>query len=207
MKHHSNTAIRPQNRIFRAYFHNGEKMKLTIPLLLATFLLGSCSFLGNDLSCSSGDAKELVEKIEVPNAKTYLAVEIFMSETDKYKNVGKPAMKRLKPSDLDIKNMENLLLSAFAPIDFMMMKDEAKKAEYLARAEKLFEGYSFNLDNIRTIQKDKDVQRVQCQASVNIKHKDAAGKPTTYVKDITYNAQLTDDGQKIFVEILREESE
>lgn len=55
--------------------------------------------------------------------------------------------------------------------------------------------YAIEIKDIRTISKDKEVNRVGCQASVHVDS--TAGKN---IFDLTYNVQPTDDNEDIYVE-------
>ena len=144
-------------------------------LLITTFT--GC--FGESVSCGGETERDLVKQIVIPQSKENLIAQL-----------------------LNEKNTMNgmLYLAAKKFADSYGTKPNLEKFEGLpeieAKVENEYNNMNFLLSDIRTLSKDKEINKVECTGKVTI-------KTTSYSIDyeVEYNSQLGDDKKKVFVEV------
>lgn len=153
--------------------------KYYVNFFLAGCLLGLTGCGTSEISCSGDAESKLVEDIVLPNIKDRFIME-KMNEKD-------PAAGMLY---LAMKNMAETIGTAKDPNEMKGFK------EANAEMEKEFKSYKFTLTDVRTTSKDKELNKVECSAKI------AVELPSYNVNyDVTYNAQLGDDKENVYVEV------
>ncbi len=144
-------------------------------LLITTFT--GC--LGESVSCSGEVEKSLVKEIVIPQTKENMIAQL-----------------------LNEKNTMNgmLYLAAKKFADSYGTKPNLEKFEGLpeiqAKVETEYNNMNFLLSDIRTLSKDKEINKVECTGKVTIK---TVSYEVNY--EVNYNSQLGDDKKNIFVEV------
>ncbi len=155
-----------------------KKNLMNISLLgLVAINLSGC--FGESVSCSGETERDLVKQIVIPQSKENLIAQL-----------------------LNEKNTMNgmLYLAAKKFADSYGTKPNLEKFEGLpeieAKVENEYNNMNFLLSDIRTLSKDKEINKVECTGKVTI-------KTTSYSIDyeVEYNSQLGDDKKKVFVEV------
>ena len=150
-------------------------LSLSIPIFLS---LSGC--FGEELSCSSENVSELVEKHAVAYAQEQFIADVMRKE----------------------QSFSSLMFSAMIEYERLGMgsKDPSNLEGYPeanSEMEKAFKTYSFSLHDVRTTAKDKEINKLECVAGVTVEAKDDIFEYTLH-----YNAQLGDDKEKIYVDVL-----
>lgn len=144
-------------------------------LLITTFT--GC--FGESVSCSGEVEKSLVKEIVIPQTKENMIAELL--------NEKKP-----------MNGMLYLAAKKFA--DSYGTKPNLKSfeglAEIEAKVENEYNNMNFLLSDIRTLSKDKEINKVECTGKITI-------KTVSYEFDyeVKYDSQLGDDKKNIFVEV------
>lgn len=155
-----------------------KKNLMNISLLgLLAINLSGC--FGESVSCGGETEKDLVKQIVIPQSKENMIAQL-----------------------LNEKNTMNgmLYLAAKKFADSYGTKPNLEKFEGLpeieAKVENEYNNMNFLLSDIRTLSKDKEINKVECTGKVTI-------KTTSYSIDyeVDYNSQLGDDKKKVFVEV------
>lgn len=144
-------------------------------LLITTFT--GC--FGESVSCSGEVEKNLVKEITIPQTKENMIAELL-----KEKN-----------------NMNGMLYLAVKKMaNTYGTKPNLEKFEGLpeieAKVESEYNNMNFLLSDIRTLSKDKEINKVECAGKITIK---TVSYEVDY--DVKYNSQLGDDKKNIFVEV------
>ena len=155
-----------------------KKNLMNISLLgLLAINLSGC--FGESVSCGGETEKDLVKQIVIPQSKENMIVQL-----------------------LNEKNTMNgmLYLAAKKFADSYGTKPNLEKFEGLpeieAKVENEYNNMNFLLSDIRTLSKDKEINKVECTGKITI-------KTVSYEVDyeVKYNSQLGDDKKNIFVEV------
>ena len=163
--------------------------------LISFLLIGFSGCLGEDISCSEETVQELVKELTQED----ITNNIFLM---KYQN-----------GDYGETNMvtSSMIMGANGNIEVLhnFLGGYGETGEDLANSiyGKLLEGKkelvksltldSISLDTFLTTAKDKELSKVECTATINISH-----ESNTYSFNTEYTAQLTDDKEQVYVEVV-----
>jgi len=147
-----------------------------------TIGLNGCLDSNSEISCSGETETVLVGEIILPTVKDKLMVQII-NETDPENEM----------AGLLYGMKKNMAITLGQEPDFSKIKNYESS---LATVEKEFSKYVFNLTDIRTTSKDKELNKVECVGTANIQLENYS---VDYA--ITYNAQLGDDKENVYVEV------
>ncbi len=151
-------------------------MYIGVSTLLITTFTGC---FGESVSCSGEVEKNLVKEITVPQTKENMIAELLNEK----------------------KSMNGMLyLLAKKAANAYGTKPNLGNFEGLpeieAKVENEYNNMNFLLSDIRTLSKDKEINKVECTGKITI-------KTVSYEVDyeVKYNSQLGDDKKNIFVEV------
>jgi hypothetical protein len=158
--------------------------KLFLGAVLGTSLFFSGCF-NKDVSCSDSQVKEMVKNATQGN------VIIDMMAYDVLKKDNKP----ITPMNLAMAKLTMTMGIAAAG-------DNPKIKKIVDSYKEKYKNVDFELKDIRTDSKNKEIQKVTCSATAVYYFKDY-----NITANVNYIVQKTDDGKKLFVEVKKFEEQ
>lgn len=164
-----------------------------INFLLRVGLIGviTITFTGcfeEEIACNSQPVQELVHEISSDTIKDKLAIKKFVAANKK------------EGGDSFTDNMINSgAMDNFYIMLFQTQKNEKGSKVYniYQEVENEFKSHKFSLNDLRTISKDKELDKVECVGIIHI-----SLQSTSFDFNVEYTAQLTDNKEKVYVELL-----
>jgi hypothetical protein len=158
-----------------------KKSLINITLISALAInLSGC--FEESVSCSAEEVKGILKEIVLPETKESMIAQL-LNEKSPISGTLYLSMKKLG----DIYGT-NSKLSEMQGLETL--------TEIQKKVENEYTNVIFSLDDIRTLLKDKELNKVECIGKVTIKTNNYE-----LIYDVGYNAQLGDDKKKIFVEV------
>ena len=151
---------------------------------LTIITLSGC--FNEEITCTDESVKKLVEEIVIPEIKESLKLERIKKE-----NLGHAMLyATYKRANMDIGTfMKGDKLAAYQQTLNTAQND----------VNEIFEGYKFALINMRTTNKDKELHKVSCSGTAQLTFAIYPEDPVD--TGISYNAQLSDDMENVYVEV------
>lgn len=150
--------------------------------LMGVIAINLSGCFGESISCSSESVQRLVKESTLPVTKENMVAQL-LNEKSPASGMLYLAAKKLadmygtKPKFEEMSGLESI-------------------AEVKATVESEYSNLKFLLADIRTLEKDQELNRVECTGKITI------NTPRYEISyNVEYNAQLGDDKKKIFVEI------
>lgn len=142
---------------------------ISIPLIAASVILFLFSlYESNEISCDEETTISLVKELTLPQIKEEYIIQKLAENDPSSRAFYK--MAQLVGTENEIEGYEDL--------------------EY--EAEKLFKNPNFLMKSFRTLNKNKELQTVECASVINVNSMEL---------DVEYTSQLTDDGKEVVVNI------
>lgn len=135
----------------------------------------------SEVSCGGETELSLMETITLPGIKDKFIMET-MNEKDPASGMLYIAAKRLAESINTGKNPSEM--------------EGFKEAN--ATMEKEFKSYKFSLHDIRTTSKDEELNKVECVGKITVE----LGSYSMNYDNVVYKAQLGDDKENVYVEVV-----
>ncbi|WP_060825069.1 hypothetical protein [Sulfurospirillum cavolei] len=161
--------------------------------IIVSGIIISCFFTGcfetkekNDISCGDSSIKDLVYQLTEPQVKNDYAGKIFVAE------------KKKKNSDKNtLGPMTDMIMGEIGKMATMFLTPEEKQA-IMEKVDIAFKDSKFSLVDTLTTKKDKELHLVECKADAVY----TLSADTNLTYNVTYKGQLTDNLEKVYVEVL-----
>lgn len=164
-------------------------MKRLIPLIAISILLTGCLNENKDkISCSDKQVKEAIEDLMISKSKEDY-IDVYMTKMTTTQN----------SNGADKEMVEATKAYGLLKLMGMEMLGGEQKKKIVEKINTEFNNYKFILSDIRTIKNEKELNRVECQGVVKI----SLDNNYSVSYNISYNGQLTDNLEKVYVEIIK----
>jgi hypothetical protein len=149
-------------------------------IILVGVIIGFSGCSNSEVSCGGKTELSLIETITLPSIK-----DKFIADTMNEKNSFSGTMY------LTAKKLAESMDTGRNPSDMEGFK------EANATMEKEFKSYKFSLHDIRTTNKDKELNKVECVGKITVE----LGSYLMNYDNVVYKAQLGDDKENVYVEV------
>jgi len=166
--------------------------KLLIGVMSLAVAVSLTGCFKDEVRCNSEEAISLVKELIFDNQEDVVIDRVLLIDRKR----------EIESEQTDNAFAKNMLLSGqmdgMALMAIQMAKE--KDNDPLAKKYKLLMGeinsVDISIQDIVTLSKDKEINKVECQASSNLKYSIGS-----YPFDVEYTVQATDDSEKILVSI------